>query len=326
MPVQNIVTGIMKTLGKAVEELISIIILKSFQVSTRRKIQTLLKLGFLIFVISLLYYLLRVTEVSIDEWAITSLQVVIFYLVINILFHLLRIVIVSIYRKRNKFSQAYQDNFIHGSEKLANLLIYVIFACSLLFFFGVDLKSFFTTLGLFSVAIAWIFKEKITNLIDGIVIMFSNDIRLKDYLCFKELIGRIVEVNFHHTKMKTDDGNYVYIPNTNLVNAEFTNFSKSSTKRIRFHFELSERYYGCLEQLEENLRKGLKEEFDELIMDDSIALKVERIKEDASELLLEMTVTKFNFSIDERIKRYASRQIIRFIDEQRRQDEMNRLA
>lgn len=283
------------------------------QISRERKIEILTKFIILI-ILAFFFFATPQNDSTKPKWFLALLDLTLYFLIINIIVHIFRAIIVSVYRKRNKFAEDYYDNFINGMNKISFLVTMIIFFPTVLYYFGIAIKSFLTTLGLFSVAIAWIFKEKISNLIEGITIMFSDDIRLKDYIDVKGIHGRVIAVNFNSTQLQTDDGDIAYIPNFLVLNTEFINYSKGDIKRIKYEFKLSIDYFGKVEKLENFLSKGLLKKFNDLIKEETIALRVDSIDKNSASMSLILYVTRFNFTVDSKVKRHISREILRFLD------------
>jgi small-conductance mechanosensitive channel len=291
--------------------------LARLQVSQEKKQEMYLRLFIILFLLAFKFFYLE-KQILENLWLENSVHLLLFYFIIHYAFHIFRIIVVSVYRKKNKFPADYRDNFVLGIDKLFFLVVHFIFLFSILFFFGIDIVRFLTTLGLFSVAIAWVFKEKIANAIDGIVIMFSEDLRLKDYIQVGEYNGRVLDVNFMNTKMETDDGDYVYVPNSQILNSEFINFSRNSVKRVRVDFSLPPQLAGEIEKLERQLEKQLMKEFNELVKEDSIKIKIQEINENAISLTLQMIVTRYSFKIAENINRFSTKYILKFIDKKKK--------
>lgn len=89
-----------------------------------------------------------------------------FYITLNLIITFLRRVTVRIYLQKQKYTSEHYDNFTLGIERISHFLIHFIFLISLLYFFGIDIKLFLTSISIFAVAIVLIFKEYISNFIN----------------------------------------------------------------------------------------------------------------------------------------------------------------
>lgn len=285
------------------------IALKGLKISTERRHEVYVKLFLLLLATAIMYNYRE----SLNSVSNTLLDLFVAFLAIDFAVLFLRVIIVSLYRKKNKLGDNTKNNFTIGMDRISILVLYLCFLVFIIIYSGVDIIRFFTTLGLFSVAIAWIFKEKISNIIDGLSIMFSNDIRLKDYISIKDYTGIVLDVNFSNTKLKTDDGDIVYVPNMILLNNEVTNFSKSQSKRIKYDFMIDTKNFSKFGKIEKSLTKKIEKKFEDVIEEDSITFKINNIKRNAIDVTVFIEMTKYNFTIDSHIKKFISLELIKML-------------
>jgi small-conductance mechanosensitive channel len=297
-------------------KIFSIITLKSIFVSGKRKIKLVLKILILVLLISLKSYF---PQAWISYGLFPAIfEIVLFYISLDLIFHILRNLIVSIYRRKHKIDINEQDNFILGIDKSTFFFIHFIFVISLLYFFGVNIQAFLTTLGIFAVGLAIIFKEILANILAGFIIMFSNEIKLKEYVQINEYKGRIVDLNFLNVELKSDDGNIVYVPNFKFFTEDLINYSKSSLKRVAYDFNLDFVFFGEIDKLEKNIAKALYEEFENLVNEENISLKVKQIASNRVSIALEVIVSRFNFKVENNILQFSSRFILKFVHKEKK--------
>lgn len=242
------------------------------------------------------------------------LEIGFFYMAILLFFSVFSSMIIMGYRRKHKLALDYTDNAIIGIERVSFLLANVLFIFIFLYLIGIDIKSFMTTISIFGVALVIMFKEYVSNIINGMILMFSKNLKLKEYIKVGEYKGRVTDITFLNVELKTDDGDVVYIPNSVLLTKEMTNLSKSSVKRIRYDFKLPLTYAGKIEELLTHISFGLCREFEVYMSPESVLLKVQSVSKDDISLLLEITTSKYNFKIEEQIKRVASLLILKFVD------------
>ena len=87
-----------------------------------------------------------------------------------------------------------KDNFILGIDRIQSILDTVFFALAFIVFLGNDPKSFLTSITIVAAAIALTFKDYITNMINGLIIMFSDQLSLGDHIKIKDIDGKIVDI------------------------------------------------------------------------------------------------------------------------------------
>ncbi len=244
-----------------------------------------------------------------------------YYVALNLLVGLVRAFIVFVYKKRNKYSYDYYDNFILGIERVSFLVTNFLFFFLFLYLMNIEIKEFITSISIFAVALVLIFKEYISNMINGMIIMFSDEFKLKDYVKVGDYKGRIINVNFLNTEIKTDDGDVVFIPNTVMVSKEIMNYSKSVVKRIRYEFKLPISYSGKVQKLDDFIAKHLSDEFGSQIEPENVNLKILGVDKDQITLILEVVSQKYNFKFEERVKNKFSKFLLQFIDKENKKVE-----
>jgi small-conductance mechanosensitive channel len=288
--------------------------LSLFKISKKRKFFFYLGL----FLASLLFtfrtvYNQQFTQVPIVK---LSIDILLFYFIIITILNILKIVIISIYRKLNKIKSGYKDNIIMGIESLSLIILVMTLFIGTLQFTNLDLKTFFGSFALISVAFAWVFKEYITNIIDGILIIFSDDFIVGNYIMVGNYTGRIREITFLNTEIMTDEGDIVFIPNTLIIQREVTNYSKVKYKRIIHEFEIDKSLFTKVRKIENVIKKNLTKDFSDIFDVDNFFLKVVKIKHDSAILSAEMPVKSYSFTTEEQMEKCVSLTIMEFIDKE----------
>ena len=148
--------------------------------------------------------------------------------------------------------------------------------------------------------------------------MFSNEIKLKEYVQINEYKGRIVDLNFLNVELKSDDGKIVYVPNFKFFTEDLINYWKSSLKRVAYDFNLDFVFFGEIDKLEKNIAKALYEEFENLVNEENISLKVKQIASNRVSIALEVIVSRFNFKVENNILQFSSRFILKFVHKEKK--------
>lgn len=245
------------------------------------------------------------------------MQLTIFYLIINIILNLSRRFINFVYKKRNKFSYDHIDNFTLAVRRIVSLTNALVVFNLILTYFGFNLQTIITSISIVAVALAILFKDILTNFITGFALMFSDDFKLKDYVKIGDSKGRIVDLSFSKLKLRTDDGNFISISNTTAFNSDLINYSKSKKKRVIVDFALNSVYYKFYDELEESISNKVCTEFNEVIEKESFIIKPINIKKDETEFRIEIITNKYNFKIENKIKKFTTKALIRFLAEKK---------
>lgn len=296
------------------KDVLGFISLSYFKVSSRRKFFFYLVL----FLVGVLYVTRYVYSQKFNQipTVVLILDLLFMIFIISTIFNFVKILVISTYRKVKKIPITTSDNTIVGIESLYWLGLMISLFIGILQFVHVDIKTFFTSFALISVAFSWIFKEYISNILDGLIIMFSKDFNMGDYIIVGEYKGRIRHITFLNTEIKTDEGDIVFIPNTLILQREVTNFSKIKSKRIIYSFEIDKLLFPKTRKIEKAIVKNLNKDFEDIFEENKFFLKVIKIHHEGALLSAEIPVKKYNFIIEDEIKKNVSLSVMEFIDKE----------
>jgi small-conductance mechanosensitive channel len=241
-------------------------------------------------------------------------EVTVLYIEAHLIISFARLAIVNLYIRKNHLKQDSKDNFIIGINRIASMLSFFAFiGCSSLFF-EINVKDLFTSISIVAAAIALISKDYIANMINGMIIMFSNQLSINDYIKIGENKGKIVDITFINIHLISDDEDLIFVPNTIVLNSNVVNYTKRRIKKITIDFELHENKLDELSRLEDFLKQGLKE-YQGYIKRDSYNLKVVQIAKDAIALKFQFVLLKHNKEIEREIRKKIFHLIVNFIHE-----------
>jgi hypothetical protein len=89
--------------------------------------------------------------------------------------------------------------------------------------FNLHLKDLITSLSVAAAAVAIVFKDYISNVINGMVLAFSNRLLIDDYVKIGHHRGRITDITLGSVQLLTDEDEVVFLPNTILFTHEIVN-------------------------------------------------------------------------------------------------------
>lgn len=291
-----------------IKELISFVSLQAFLVSKRRKVWFVIQILLLAGIFAL-YDPYVADQGVVREF----IRLLIVFLLASLVGTMLRFIIVTAYRRRINSSLGDRDNFILGIDAATSLVVAVVTIGSMFPLLDIPFVTVLTSLSLFSVAIAWLFKEYLSNFFDSFRLMFSKDFLIGDYIKIDDSTkGVITDITFRATKVKTDEGDVLFIPNTTLMNTAVTNFSKVKFKRIIIPFTLETTLLYDLADLEHHIADALLFGFPDLIRAEKVFLRIKEINTDKTHCALEVAIDQFNFSIENDIHKACYRAILVF--------------
>lgn len=236
---------------------------------------------------------------------------ILFLLGANILISLARIITARIYLRKQEGEELH-PNFLLGINWISNILNSIVFISALIMAFGLRPVEFLTSLTIVAAAIAIITKDYITNTINGLIIMFTDQFSLGDTIKINDQKGIIKDITLMNTVLKRDDGLTMMIPNNLMLSTHVINYRFTDRKDVEFLFEVPIEYKMGLKEIKEKIEPKLSKRLESKeiskfvvglggVFEEKIAFKIivgiapERepeIREEFDEILLELLYAK----------------------------------
>ncbi|MEN7549708.1 mechanosensitive ion channel domain-containing protein [Rapidithrix thailandica] len=249
-----------------------------------------------------------------NEYVTRLVDALLFYLTAWLVVSVVEIILVEVYSKGRKIRAGKKDNFILGISWIASILSFIFLVMAVFMFFKIDVKGLFTSLSIIAAAIAIISKDYISNMINGMLIMFADRISLNDYVKIEEHKGKIIDITLMHVHLMDDEDDLVYIPNNTVFSGEVINYTKRQINRINFEFQMAYKHMESVEVLEEYLNEALYP-YKELIVHDSQNLRTVEIKSDLAILNYQYIIKKSNKEIETEIRKVIARKVIQYVSD-----------
>lgn len=104
--------------------------------------------------------------------------------------------------------------------------------------FSSFLWKFIGSLGVAGVIAGVALKDLVSSIFSGMLIGIDKAFKIGDYVIIGANSGTVQEIGFLTTKIITDDGKKVYIPNQVIFNSPFSNITASPQRKIILNFEI----------------------------------------------------------------------------------------
>ena len=219
-----------------------------------------------------------------------------------------------IYRSRKHLPYHKKDNVTIGLSNLFMMVIAIYAFISVFGMFGISLSHMFTSVSIVAAALAIISKDFIADVISGVVISFSKELNIDDYVKIGENKGKIIDINIAKTAMLNEDDDIIFLPNSTVFTSEIINFTKKQIKKTTIDFEVPTGSISSVEDLEEHLIRALTE-YHTLIEPNSYLLRVINIKKDFIQLKFQYSLIQFSREMERMIKRKAVRHIVKYLQQ-----------
>lgn len=128
-------------------------------------------------------------------------------------------------------------NFLLGITWISNILNVIAFLIAFMFLFAINPLEFLTSLTIVAAAIAILSKDYVTNMTNGLIIMFTNQFSLGDHIKIGDNTGRISDITLLNLVLKNDNEDLIIIPNNLVFAAQVVN-QNQNRKKIQVYFEV----------------------------------------------------------------------------------------
>lgn len=110
---------------------------------------------------------------------------------------------------------------------VVDLAVYMAGFLIILSSYGISISPLLTALGAGGLASALALQDTLSNLFSGITTIVSKQVHMGDYIRLSSgESGRVVDMNWRNTTIRTDTSNTVIVPNKNIANSILTNYEQ----------------------------------------------------------------------------------------------------
>ncbi len=252
-------------------------------------------------------YILRYSQ-EFGFYLVNVLSALGYFLGGNIIVSLVRMIIVRFYL-RKKSNDPMRSNFVLGVNRIAEILNGGVFLIAAILLFGEKPGEFFTSITIVAAAIAIISKDYITNMINGLIIMFSDQFTLGDTIKVGEHEGKITDVTLLNMVLTNEDADLVMIPNNLLLTAQVINHSKQHIKKLTFEFDMKIVPGLDVNEIEHKVREVISE-FDQYVKHESFYLKTLAIHKDDVRFKCQFLLNTLKKDLERQIRRKVNQTLI----------------
>lgn len=237
-----------------------------------------------------------------------SVEFVIFITITELAKHIFQ----HYYRKRKHLKSQANDNFIEAINNLHYILIFFAVIITGLSFLNLNFIDVITSLSIVAAAIAIISKDYLSNIISGLITVFTKEVEIDDNIQIHEHKGKVKSITLSKLVLINDDDDVVYIPNNLLFASDFINYSKRTIRKTSIDFTLNIKHLKSAEAIESTLRKGIEEYFT-YIDQDSIFLRIEDIANDHVAFKFQYLFLQPDRELEREVRRKVKRDILKLM-------------
>lgn len=104
---------------------------------------------------------------------------------------------------------------------------------------GGFVMKFIGSLGVAGVVAGVALKDLVSSMFSGALVGIDKSFGPGDYISIKEVTGVVEKIGFLTTKIITDDGKKVFVPNQLIFSAPFTNYSSSGQRKVFLNLQVA---------------------------------------------------------------------------------------
>ena len=228
----------------------------------------------------------------------------------SLVISILRLIIIYWYIRKHRFKNNIKDNFILGINRITSILDTIFLSMALLSLLDIKLKDLVFSVSIVAAAVALTFKDYVTNMINGLIIMFSDRLSLGDHIKMGDHEGKILDITLINMILQNEDSDMVIIPNSVVFSSVIINQSKQNIKKLSIEFDMSLKNGYTPEYLENYLTKIIAD-YSDNVVDNGLTVKTIAINKDAA-VFKAMVLLKHYDKVKEReIRRAINTALIR---------------
>jgi small-conductance mechanosensitive channel len=228
----------------------------------------------------------------------------------SLIISVIRLIIIYWYIKKHRFRSNVKDNFILGINRIESILNVVFVVIAGTTFFDLDPKQFIFNISIVAAALAVTFKDYINNMINGLIIMFSDRLSLGDHIKVGEHEGKILDITLINMILQNEDNDMMIIPNAVAFNTVIINQSKQNIKKLSIEFDMSLKNGYTPEYLENYLNRVIAS-YSGNVVDKGLTVKTIAINKDAAVFKAMILLKQYDKVKEREIRRAINTALIR---------------
>ncbi len=187
------------------------------------------------------------------HWSEIPKSIPLFFIILGLF--LTKYFIIYIYKKRAGINKI--DNFIIGINSIFYVILSVLLAIFILLLLKVNIKQFFTSISIIAASIAIVSKDYISNSINGMILMFNNQISIGDVVKIGEHKGKIDNITLINVQLLNEDNDLVYIANNFVLMNDVVNYSRKNNHKTNLVFKIKNEKVIDINHLENYFKNNL---------------------------------------------------------------------
>ena len=247
-----------------------------------------------------------------DEETVYHVRPVLRFVSILLALNIALVLFNNYYRRRKGLSPKQDDAILLGLQNVYYILVVLISIAAGITLYGLELKDVFYSLSIIAAAIALVTKDFLAEIISGLIMSFSGQLSVGDYISIGSTKGRVTTLTITKVVLLNEDDDLVHVPNSKMFGGELVNYTQRMQRRVSIEFEVALANIPSVDDFEAALIEALND-YTELIVPNSHSLRVVELHKDSAEFKFRYTLHQRSPTLERDIRRKTSRTVINFI-------------
>lgn len=118
--------------------------------------------------------------------------------------------------------------------------------------FGVNLAAVIGAAGILGVAVGFASQTSVSNIISGLFLLAGRSFKIGDSVQVNSVRGTVESIDFLSVHLKSENGEFIRVPNESIIKANFVNLSFFPERRVSVKITLSDRISGAFPEKEKS--------------------------------------------------------------------------
>lgn len=133
---------------------------------------------------------------------------------------------------RRFLSVKLNNDVVEVIASAARIIVFTFGGITALGTLGVDVSALVAGLGLTGFAIGFALKDVISNVLAGILVLMYQPFKRGDIVEIGSLKGSVMSIELRYTRLRSEDGSEILIPNSNLMTTNIV-ISHSTSRGVQ---------------------------------------------------------------------------------------------
>lgn len=198
---------------------------------------------------------------------------------------LLAQLLTNFYKK--KFQQKSEDplmsRFLAQAVKIILIIVAIMLALRIAGMDGIA-TGLLTAVGGGAIILGFAFQDIGKNFLAGIILAFNRPFNINDTIKIDDIFGKVKELSFRYSHIKTFDGRDIYIPNSDVLTKPVENYTADGFYRVDFTVGIGyeddiKSAKAVIQQILDENKEIVRDEFHEnFVIEDELAASTVNLK------------------------------------------------